>query len=280
MRTKSIKNLLDRHFNESNNAIYVDCSNFRWSIAEEYINSWIDIHLHIRAGTEEYCAFFNWSSRELSLDGQVKVSNNRHLFDNTSNEKQVPVLVRVTQNLEIPEIPPMVVNLPTIARLKRINDGNYCVGHPSEFLPLFSFIFGDIIEDGKLVTFIGDIPFGQDKLPNEMVKRTTEIVEHLSNKDIKTIRHWRYVTEAENLLSCLTIDIIDDDIVIHIADGRQFAIQSLEVLYAPSILSKWTIDGGCTHEQFTSETKYSQGVRDSRSHKRIVRAQLEEGCKS
>jgi hypothetical protein len=243
MGTKTIKSLMhgtiDKVTNITNGEV---CSDIRRSIAKEYLDSGANIHIHIGFNSEEYCAILDRNIEIGRLGDRIECARYADIFpQGAPAQNEVPVFIRVTEDLEIPEIAPIVICPRTVARLKRIDNGDYCVGHPFELTPLLSFIFGDIIEDRELVSLGRGIPFRQNKLPDEMVKRATEVVKHLSNKEFDTAWHGRYFLEAVDALSRCIIDIFGDNVRIDIAKGRQLSVQRLDVLLGPIKFSERTI---------------------------------------
>ena len=86
------------------------------------------------------------------------------------------MLIGVTKLMEIPKIPPVISRRRAVAWLKRIDDGNYCVGNPFELTPLVTVVFTTIDKDWELIAGSGHIPLRQNQLPNKMVEGTSEIV--------------------------------------------------------------------------------------------------------
>lgn len=91
------------------------------------------------------------------------------------------MFIGVRKFVEIPEIPPVVVRWCAIARLKRIYDGNYCVGDPFELTSLLAIVFSGVVKDWELIADCGIIPIGQNQFPNKMVEGTSEVVQHFSD---------------------------------------------------------------------------------------------------
>jgi hypothetical protein len=143
------------------------------------------------------------------------------------------MFIKVTQDIEMPEIPPIVVRPRAVARLERIYDGNYCVRNPLELTPLLTIVRGDILEDWELVANRGRIPLRQNELPNEMVEGTPEIIEHLPNAQAKVIRHGRHAIEAEDLISRSIVGIFGDNIVFEVTEGRQVPAQCFTLFSGP-----------------------------------------------
>lgn len=265
MRTKAFKNLIYGTMDEFTNiGNWRVCPDIRRSLAKEYLDSWSTIHLHIGFDSEEYCAI---------LDGNIEVLGvgSGHMSDiayediipqGTSAQNEVPVFIYVTEDLEIPEILPVVLVPRTIARLKRIDNGDYCVGHPLELNLLRSFVFVDVLEDRELALIGGHVSRRQDKLPNKMVERTSEVVEHFPDEKFNPVGHRRYFSEAIaiDILSRCIINIFGDTIRIDIAEGRQLFLQRLQVLLGPVKFSERTINGRHV-KQFRKE---SEGAKDSK----------------
>jgi hypothetical protein len=246
MGFKTFKNLINGHLNKVTNiANWKVCSDVRRSIAKEYLNSWSNIHLHIGFDSEEYCATLNGN---IVVDYVGTRTRPDKIYKNifpqgASTQYEVPMLIYVTEDLQIPETPPEIIFPRTIARLKRIDNGDYCVGHPLELALLRSFVFVDIPKDRKLAPIGRSITLRQDELPNKMVERTSEVVENFPNEKFNPIGHGWYFSEAVDILSRFVIYIFGDTIRIDIAKGRQLSIQRLKVLLGPVKFSKGTIYG-------------------------------------
>jgi hypothetical protein len=199
MRAQATKDYIDRTINQSGDAQCGEVSpDVGRSIAEDYANARLDIHLHIRFATEEYCAILNRdieviSSRDSPTEG---TRDSQYLTEVSPCEEQVSVLVRIVQDLKIPEIPPVVVWPRTITRLKRIDNGTYCAGHASELAPFFSLVSDGVIEDRELVPVVGNVPCGQDQLPDQMVEGASEVVEHFSKQHFHAGGHGRYALKC------------------------------------------------------------------------------------
>ena len=240
MRTETVENFGNRGLDEhgSNTRNREVGSNVRRSIAEDYINGRLDIHTHVEFATEKYCALLNRDIEVIPLgDTTSKMSDTEYASEGASGEQQVSMLIRIIQDVQIPEPLPVVVFPRTIARLKLVDDTDYCVRHPFEFTSLFSLVADGVIEDGEFVPFSGSIPLRQDELPDEMVEGTSEVVKHLTDDDIDSVGHGRHILEAADLLSRVIIDITDKGIGFEILDGRQVPAKRLYVLAGPVILN-------------------------------------------
>lgn len=223
-------------------------SDVGWSIAEEYVSARPDVHLHVLFATEKYCAILNRNVEVTPSRNSVSegTRNKRYLTEVTPSEQQVSVLICIVQDLEIPEVPPVIPWRRTIARLQLINDGSYSVRNSSEFSCFLSLVSGGVFEDGELVQPIRDIPFGQDQLPDQMVEGASEVIEHLPDKNIHTDRHGRHMLEAADLLSRLVIDIAGNDIGFEILEGQKVLAQRLDMLLGPIVLNERTVKGSHT----------------------------------
>ncbi len=248
MRNKFVEHCPDGTFNKVDDIVDGQIgSDIRRSIAKDYLNGRCNLHIHVRFRTEEYCAIFDRDSQEHplnSIESGVCSRNTQFLTKSASGEQQVSMFIRVTQDLEIPEIPPIVQVPRTVARLKRIYDGNYCVGHPLELTSLVALIFDDVIEDGEFIAGCGLIPLRENELPNKMVEGTPEVVQHLSDTQAEVVGQRWYVAEAVDLLSCCVIDIVDDSIGFEVTEGRQIHAQCLALLCGPVKFSTRTYEGG------------------------------------
>ena len=264
MGTKTVKNHIHRNSDKFNNVKdWESFGDVSRSIAEDYLDSRLNIHIHIGFSTEEYCAVFNREGQQDCTDSPNKSSRYmRFSTDNTHGDQQVSMFIYITQNLEIPEILPIGNRIRTVARLKRINDGDYCIGHPAELTSFASLIFGDTVKDWKLISGSRDIPFGQDELPNKMVKRATEVIKYLPNEKVKPIWNGRYFVEAVDLVSRCTIDIFGDNIRIEVTEGRQLSAKYLELLCSPGKFSKGVIDGS-HNKTLQKESENTQRARNT-----------------
>jgi hypothetical protein len=172
------------------------------SIAEQYIDGWTNLHAHVRFHTEEYCAVFDNSIEVPNFRHIGACPNETHLFPEASpSEQKVSMLIRITKLMEVPEILPEIVVPRTVARLKRIYDGNYCVGNSFELTPFLSIVPGNVVINGEFVSDGGDIPLRQNPLPNEMVKGTPEVIQHFANTQAKVFGNGRHIDEAVDLIS-------------------------------------------------------------------------------
>ena len=281
MGTEALENNIDRGLNKQGDIQYGEVgSNVRRSIAEDYANARLDIHVHIEFATEKYCALLN-RDIEIMPTGGTTIEEPGYTKDTTERtpcEQQVSMLIRIIQAMKVPEPLPVVVWPRTIARLKRIDDADYCTRHPLELAPLFSLVTGGVVKDGELISLGRVIPLRQDKLPNKIVEGTSVVVEHLSDDDIDPLGHGRHILEAADLLSRVIIDIADNDIGFEVLDGQQVPFERLDVLSGPGILNQRSIEG--SHGKTLRKPKYSenpQESRDSCSNTGRVRDELGQG---
>jgi hypothetical protein len=247
MRTKLFKNPIYGTINKTENVTNGQVgSNVRWSIAKEYLNARTNIHIHIGFDDlEEYCAILDKDSEISCLGNIIEDSRDADFSpESASSEKQVPMFIRVVQDMEIPKSLPEIGVSRTIARLKRIDNSNRCVGHPLELVPLLEFIFVDVVKDRELISMGGFVPFRQNKLIDEMVEGATEVVEHLPNEQTDTARYGRHLLEAVDALSRCVIDIFGDSVRFRATKGRQLSIQYLKVLSGPGKFSFGTFKRG------------------------------------
>ena len=283
MATKTTENFINGAIDKTGDCLDRDIlSDVGWSIAEEYVNARLDIHLHVRFATEEYCANLNRNVEVNSSGGSAPegARHKRYLTEVTPCEQQVSVLVRIVQDLKIPEIPPVVPWRRTIARLQRIDDGAYCVRYASQFSCFFSLVSGGVLEDGELVSVIGDIPFGQNQLPDQVVERTSEVVEHLSEEHFQTDRHGRHIVEAADLLSRLVIDIAGNDIGFEILEGQEVLAQRLDMLTGPVILDERTVERSHAETLHKDDSEDPTGSRDSGSDPGGLPSQSRKGSRA
>jgi hypothetical protein len=242
MTTKCLEDSSNCNINEtehiSNSQVLSDG---RRTIAEDYLEGRINLHVHIRFHDEEFCAVFDRNSEIGSLRNTIDESPKANLITDNSSEQKVSMLVEVTQLMEIPQ---MLTGTVRNAWLKPINDVNNCIADTLELSPLLTFVFGKTIKDRKLVPFVGSVPCRQDKLPNEMVKGTSVVVKHLSNPQTNVIRHRRNVVEAIDLISRSIINIFGDNIGFEVTEGRDISVQSITLLSGPVEFSHRTFKGG------------------------------------
>jgi hypothetical protein len=273
------ENCVDPEVDEIGNIQYGEVdSNIRRSVAEDYVNARLDLHIHLEFPTEKYCALLN-RDVEISPSGStaLKCQHTEYATKSTPCEQQVPVLIRIVQDMQIPEMPPEGVLPRTVARLKLVDDANYCGRHPSELASLFSLIVDRVVEDGELVAVVGNLTFRQDQLPNKMVEGTTEVVEHLPDDDVNPIWHGRHMVEAADLLSRLIIDIAGNDIGFEVLEGREVSLKRLDVFSGPVILDQRPFKISHDKKLRKPDSKDPKGPRDSRAHKGRVRDELRQG---
>ena len=238
MGTESVKNFSHRGLNEhrSNYSNREVGSNVGRSIAENYMNGRLNIHTHVEFATEKYCALLNRNIEVMPFgDMPSKCAHTKYAAKSASGEQQVSMLIRIIQDVQVPEPPPVVVWPRTIARLKRIDDTDYCVRHSLEFTTLFSLIADGIVEDREFIPFVGVVALGQNELPYEMVEGTSKVIKHLSNDDIDSIGHGRHLLEAADILSRCVIDIGVKGIGFEVLDGSQVPAKRLDVLAGPVV---------------------------------------------
>ncbi len=236
-------------------------SNVGWCIGEEYMNGRTNIHIHIRFDTEEYCAIFD---RDCDIFNLYSIGSRPFHIDfltkAASGKQKVAMFIGVTEDLEIPEIlVPCVVT-----RLQRIYDGHYCVRHPLELAPLYSFVFTDAVKDGELGPACRFVPFGADELIDEMVEGASEIIEHFPKPQSDIVREGGYILEAIECISHVCILLFCDTIYVRISKGKQLSAQSFALFSGPVQFGRRTFKGG-HYEKISSNTKDSKGARDTYS---------------
>ncbi len=239
-----VENLVNRSSDETND-VYdgMVFSDSKRSITKEYLNGRVNLHVHVRFEAEEYCAIFDRSIEVPSLgDFSTCPTQVQFLPEASSGEQKVSMLISVTKFMEIPEIPPAVVRQRAVAWLKRIYDGNYCVGHPFELTPLITIVFGDVDKDRELIAECELLPLRQNQLPNKMVEGTPEVVQHFPDTQAEVAGYGRHVSEAVDLISRCVIDIFGDSIEFEVVEGQQISAQSLTLFFGPVKFSKRTIE--------------------------------------
>jgi hypothetical protein len=253
------------------------CSNIKRSIAKDYLDGRLNLHVHVRFGTEEYCAVFDRNSIIGPVgDLATRPTDTYFLPQGAPGEQEVMMLVYITENVEVPEMLPVIVYSRAVARLKRIYDGDYCIGDPSELSELLMVVSGNILEDWELVASRGLIPLRKNELPNKVVEGTSEVVEHFPDAQANIIRHGRHVSETIDLISRIRFGLFCDNIGFEVTEGRQFSGQFLALFLGPVAFSERTIKGG-NHEQDSSQTKDSSGIRDTYSTEGRGSRSLREG---
>jgi hypothetical protein len=137
-------------------------------------------------------------------------------------------------------------------------------------------VFTDVVEDGKFISCDGCIPFRQDELPDKVVKRTPEVVQHLSDAQANVVRYGRYFAEAIEAISRIRVYVFCDNIRVEIAKGRKLHAQRITLLSGPSKFNLRTFKGG-HNDKLQKNSKDSKGARDTRAHKRRIPRQPKEG---
>lgn len=133
-------------------------SDRRRTIAEDYLESRINLHLHIGFDDEEYCVVFDRDS-EIGCSGDIveEGTKSNFIIDEPSKQK-VSMLIKVTQLVEFPQVLARTI---TYAGLKFINEINYCGADPLELSRLVTFVFARNSVDRKFVANCGSIPLGR-----------------------------------------------------------------------------------------------------------------------
>ena len=130
------------------------------------------------------------------------------------------MLIRIAKPLEIPEIlQEDFILTRAVTRLKRIYNGNYCVRNPLELTAFVDIIFGGVVEDGELIPKGSNITRGDDHLPDDMIKQTSEIVQHFTDSQSQIFGNGRYFSEAVDVVSRYVVDLFDDSIGFEVTEG-------------------------------------------------------------
>jgi len=116
--------------------------------------------------------------------------------------------------------------------LQAVND---CLGglrDPLELLLRSRFVFGGVVENGEFIRMIGSPPIQQDKLPNQIVQCTPQIIQTISDNEVDLIGNgWGGTNQAPDLLSSIRIGLVGDTIQLGVIESGQFDIKSIDVLY-------------------------------------------------
>jgi len=277
MGTELSKDFLNGVLNKSENIVdHHVSSDFLRGIAEEYLNGRLNIHVHIRFDTEEYCAICDRDREIFSLDGLAVFPRERDSLSKVaSREQEVAMLIRVTKSVEIPEI----ISTRTLARLKRIDDGDYCVGDPLELTKLLCLIFRGVNEDGEFIPISRLVTSRKNQLPNKMVERTPEVIQHFSDAQTQVFGHGRYVNEAVECISRIRFELFCDTIRFGITQGYQLHAQSLTLFSGPGKFNVGTFEGG-HNDTLQKDSGNSKRTRNSHSHKGRVRTQPQKGSEA
>jgi hypothetical protein len=159
MRAKTLKNLVHGNINKLTNITNGEVSpDIGRSIAKEHLDSRSNIHVHIGFNSEKYYAILD-RNIEIGCFGNGTDCGYADGFpQGASAQNEVPVFIRVTEDLEIPEILPVVIFSRTVARLKHIDNGNYRVGHPLSLLPFFLSYVEISLKIGNSFLWVGVFP--------------------------------------------------------------------------------------------------------------------------
>ena len=81
MGTKSSEHLPNGGINKLDYAFDGQiCSDIRRSIAEEYLDGWLNIHIHVRFEAEEYCTIFDRGIQIHTFGDSATCPNQTHLL--------------------------------------------------------------------------------------------------------------------------------------------------------------------------------------------------------
>jgi hypothetical protein len=232
MTSKCLKYSLNSSINKTKDVLNSQVlSDGRRTIAEDYLNGRINLHIHIGFDDEEFCATFDRDSPECPFRDVIEeTTQNLEGTQDLSCEQQVSMLIKVAEFLQVPQVATFRARG---TRLKRINDVGYCVADPLELTPLVLLVFGEVFENGEFIPNPRLITRRQDKFPDKVIKGTPIVVEHLPNAKTNLIGDRRHVTEAIDLISRSIVNIFGDIIEFEVTEGRQISANRIALLSGP-----------------------------------------------
>ncbi len=187
MRRKLSENSINSNFNKTE---YIFDSQIlpdgKRTIAEDYLEFRLNLHIHIRFDHEEFCAVFDGLSDDLGVGQSINKNAITNFGSNNDGNEQIPMLIKIAQFMETPQVFERTIML---KRLNVIDDTNYCGTDPLELSPLITFVFNRDTIDGEFIPGCGYVPFRKYKLPNEMVKRASKVIEQFTDSQAEIIRN-------------------------------------------------------------------------------------------
>lgn len=234
-------------------------SDIRRTLAKDYFDGHLRLHIHIRFfDGEEYCASFDRNPKKLYIGDTVQCPDGHlGIIEGLPSEQEVSVLIKIAESMECPQVGTLRIGY---ARLKRINDFDYCTTDPLELAELAGFVFVGVLEDGELVPVPRLIPGGENELPDKMVEGRPVIVKHFPDTQTEVAGYGRHISEAIDVLSRCIIEMIGDTIRIEVTEGHQVTAQRLTLLSGPVEFSVGTFEG-CHYDKLQEkDTKDSKSV--------------------
>ncbi len=303
IKGKTIDNLRNMGCNVGENQNHWLFEDSITTIGERYKRADINIHVHVRSTFSDFCAIFQYGE---AIGGEgvrpvapVSISNtSRSDSCNLDN----PVLIRIVNLFEPKEGAIASTPFGQITGFEQITTTAVVWLQPldtclmfrakqlNHILPL-SVEFPSAQKDWKLKPLIPCDCFGfvrtiqEGKLIDNMIECRTQVMGNLSNMNSPVKRKWRTIYFS-------AIDILTRYRILLCPDNAIMGILEKDILHRPksvnfslcsSNLEAWAIERmhmlyylqGDTYGR--KEAKDSKGTRDTRTHKRRIRAQSEKG---
>jgi len=224
-----------------NNRLTLDNAN----LIDRYLKGDIEVLVHLRSivmqsDVTEYCVIIKYpnfadrrwrdlESNKCRLGPSRTVSEiNAATINVTSNDKQEAVLVDVVKFVNSPE---RVV--PAFVRLDSVNETYNVRMNSLYFSKRMGFVFGRTIRDREVSVLSGRLAVSFNKLPNEMVETSSQVINNFSNNQRKG--GWRLGDDFD-LVSCLTglhVLIDDKSIGVSAPESLDFGFQLVDVVFGP-----------------------------------------------
>ena len=221
-------------------------------LTERYDEVALQIILHFRFGKgKDYVAFFQREDRRVEGNKKTFGVRNRlrRMADyeplnesrpltwrdtakviRISNSDKKSVLVNVVEFIEEPKRV-----IPSLVWFDRLDSAYSLLPHALYFSRALGFEYRGTLTDWKGSLVGGNVARGQDKLPSQMVKGTSEILQRIASNDRKTQRSFREISDIKLNLSRLRIFLGPDYIWPREAkaEGVNLSLEITVVLFGP-----------------------------------------------
>lgn len=236
MGIECFKNFVNRGENKKHGLADVQIGNVRLSVGERYVKRWVEIHVHLTVwNDEQFCALFHRADVEDDLIHTDESVDNLHMVTSAIDSRdianmehrsvEIPMLINVAKTVESPK-----VKIPTLVRLKPLDDCLRRWMDPAEagFHCGLKLDFG--LHDGKGVMPTGGLPVGDNKLPDEVVKPSTKVVDDVPDFKTPFRRSDGGAVEYPELLTGIDIDVARDRIELGLSEELNFILKNVQFL--------------------------------------------------